>query len=190
MSLLSKNNSLKSQSFAELLDNQSQVSYADITKDPLICDSSLLPHIALAKFANIDGMQESESRLYLKTFNKKILGTVGAVEDAARVCFEDSKIVEWFEDVENLKEGEFKLNIDFSSQQKYGEDEFLLSEKLIKKSKNVRSKFNCFNLLMPFIEINNYISVAKTSNVKLKNELIFKDSEVNISIQGAGIWTV
>jgi len=139
MSLLSKNNSLKNQSFAELLDIQSQVSYEDITKDSIICDSSLLPHIALIKGANIDEMQENEARAYLKTFNRKYIGTVGAVEDALKVYFDSPKVVEWFED-KSLLCGDFSIDLKIEDGcRKFNKTTLEKTEKLIKRTKNVRS---------------------------------------------------
>ena len=99
MNLLPNNSTLADQQFASLFDSKTTLSFKELYVDPLSCNSSLLEHIALLKGANIENMLESEARLYLSTFTKKSVGTVGAVEDAINVCFDDAKLVEWFEEV-------------------------------------------------------------------------------------------
>ena len=140
MSLLPNNATLKDEKFAHLLDSKSRVDYENITNDPLLCDASLLPHIALIKGANIDNMLEHEARAYLKTFRRKSLGTIGAVEDAVNVCFDEVKVVEWFED-DSLSVGEFNIEVSaIDGGNLYDMRVFNLCKNLIKKSKNVRSQ--------------------------------------------------
>jgi len=140
MSLLPNNSTLQAQRFASLLDNKSRVDYTDLTNDPLLCDASLLPHIALIKGANIDNMLEHEARAYLSTFKRKLLGTIGAVEDAVDVCFDEVKVVEWFED-DSLSVGEFNIEVSaIDGGNLYDMRVFNLCKNLIKKTKNVRSQ--------------------------------------------------
>jgi len=140
MSLLPNNSSLQAQKFAVLLDNRSRVDYTDLTNDPLLCDISLLSHIALIKGANIDNMIEHEARAYLKTFRRKSIGTIGAVEDAVNVCFDEVEIIEWFND-DSLSIGEFNIEVSaVDGGNLYDMRIFNLCKNLIKKSKNVRSQ--------------------------------------------------
>ena len=140
MSLLPKNSSLQEQKFASLLDNQSRVSYEDITNDPMLCDESLLPHIALIKGANIDNMLVHEARAYLKTFRRKLLGTIGSVEDAVESLFDEVKVIEWFND-DSLSVGEFNVEVSaVDGGNLYDMRIFNLCKRVIKKSKNVRSQ--------------------------------------------------
>lgn len=180
MSLLPSNSSYKDQLFAELLDKRSACNYSDVTTDPLKCDSSILPHIAVSKGANIEGMLEHEVRSYLSTFTKKALGTVGAVEDAVNVCFQDAKITEWFND-ENLTPGYFSVDMTIKADPSivYSDRLFSISNRLIKKAKNVRSHFKDFRIHLPMITAQVNVS---SSNDLLKvhpfmsiNELIVAD---------------
>jgi P2-related tail formation protein len=192
MSLLPNNSSLKDQKFAELFDIKSRVDYSDLKIDVMSCDKSILPHVALKIGANIDNMLESEARKYLSTFTKKAVGTVGAVEDAISSTLDNAQLVEWHQDKENLAVGFFGVTVQVQNDEsiKYDERLFYTSKRVIKENKNVRSKFDSFNLAMPLIGTNTYIAFGRTSNLKLKNDLAFKQGQVQINIQGAGIWTV
>jgi len=190
MSLLPKNTSLKDQQFAELLDGRSQVNYSDLKIDPLTCNISLLPHLAIIKGANIDNMAESEARTYLKTFSKKANGTVGAVEDAVNVLFDNAQLVEWFEDKERFKKGQFGVSVDVRNDDtKYDERLFSVSNRLIRTAKNVRSKFMGFDVKYPLVAGNISNSGGAVINIKLKNHLSFNGS-LNLNITGGVIWTV
>ena len=191
MNLLPNNSSYKEQKFAELFDKNSRVNYNDLKIDVRSCHKSILPHIALTLGANIDNMLESEARKYLETFSQKAIGTVGAVKDAVSSTLDNAKLVECHED-EALPLGYFGVTVQVlnDKSKKYDERLFSTSKRVIKENKNVRSKFDSFNLAMPLIGTKIYTAVAKTSNLKLNNDLTFKDSEVQIHIQGAGIWTV
>ena len=152
MSLLPLNSKVIDQNFAEIIDTRSRVDFSDVSIDTLICDSSLLPHIAFSKGANIDNMTESESRLYLKNFRRKSLGTVGAVEDAINVCWDNAHLVEWFNDG-TLDKGMFRIDVTLKADttKVYDNRLFALSNRLIKEAKNVRSKVDSFNIKLPTI---------------------------------------
>jgi P2-related tail formation protein len=142
MSLLPKNSTLQDQDFAKIIDSQSVLDFSDISFDPMVCDASLLPHIAFMIGANIDNMEEDEARLYLKTYNRKLLGTVGAVEDAARVYFDNAQIIEWFEDKE-LEKGYFSLFIDVKDDTRfYNLKTVHKAVREMRKNKNVRSQLS------------------------------------------------
>ena len=68
MSLLPKNSSLRDQRFASFLDDRNRCNYSDLDTNPLTCDSSLLPHIALIKGVNIENMTDR----YIKIFEELI----------------------------------------------------------------------------------------------------------------------
>lgn len=70
-----------------------------LTINPLDCEKSLLPHLALALDVNIDGLDEDEQRAYLQNAReiKKYAGSVYAVRTAASSIFKDVKLLQWFD---------------------------------------------------------------------------------------------
>ena len=180
MSLLPKNSSLQEQKFASLLDTQSRVSYEDITNDPMLCDESLLPHIALIKGANIDNMLVHEARAYLKTFRRKLLGTIGSVEDAVNAVWADAKVIEWMNE-DSLEVGMFRVDVTLKADTSlvYDDRLFSLSKRLIKKSKNIRSQLESFDIHLPLITAEVLVSSGsdplKVSPFMSINELIISD---------------
>ena len=182
--LLPSNNSFKDQNFAKFLDDAIRMDYTNLNIDPLTCDISLLPHLALEKGADIDLMTELEVREYIKLFERKPLGTLGAVEDVAKVHFKNPKIVEWFED-KTLKKGMFRLDVELESTKRYGIDLFTSSARIINKSKNVRSKLDSFNLKLETKTKDILMAHALVSNIALKNKLDFEQAKtkINLSMQ-------
>jgi len=81
------------------LNTLSKFDTSNLTINPLKCDVSLLPHLALLLDVNIDGFDEEEQRLYLKNAReiKKYAGTVYAVRMAANSIFDDVKVLQWFD---------------------------------------------------------------------------------------------
>lgn len=191
MSLIPYNETKKNQLFADLIDAKSVVDYVDLNIHPLTCNISLLPHIALREGANINGMFESEARLYLNTFSKENTGTIGAVEDAVNVHFKDAQVIEWFEDKENLAKGMFRIDVNTKADNSviYDDRLFSSSTRLINSSKNVRSKLDFVNLKLSQKEMNIKNSGGAVINIKLKNELAF-NSELQINLKGGIIWTI
>jgi len=190
MSLLPQNSKTVDQKFAVIIDTRSRVDYSDIDTDPFACDASLLPHIAFSKGANIDNMTESEARAYLKTFKRKALGTVGAVEDAINVCFDDAKLIEWFED-SNLEVGMFNIDVDLKSDTSlvYDGRLFSLSTRLINSAKNVRSKLNNINIKINSLSKFDYLFYT-TADIKISNNLSFKQSTINFFLITQNITTI
>src|SRR3989339_63712 len=189
MNLLPNNSTLADQQFASLFDSKTTLSFKELYVDPLSCNSSLLEHIALLKGANIENMLESEARLYLSTFTKKSVGTVGAVEDAINVCFDDAKLVEWFEDKENLKRGMFNVDVNLKNDTSliYDDRLFSLSTRLINNAKNVRSKLDAFTLKIQSAGHVGYTS-ALVQDINLKNDFEFKDeASVDLFLLSASI---
>lgn len=186
MSLLPNNTSLKDQQFAVLIDDKSKVDYADLTKDPLNCHASLLPHLALEKGANIDNLSEKEARQYLSTFNKKAIGTVGAVENAINVFFQDAKLIEWHKDPE-LEKGFFRVDMTVKADNTmtYDQRTFTLLNRLINKSKNVRSKLAGYEISFPpvvaTVKISSCNDPVQVHPFMSIDELITSDA---ISLQG------
>jgi P2-related tail formation protein len=189
--LLSKNHSLLDQNFAVFLDKAAVMNYDDLKINVLTCDVSLLPHIAVQKGADISGMYENEAKLYLSTFSKKFIGTIGAVEDAVNVHFENAKVVEWFEDKDNLKRGMFRIDADIDADKNKIFDDrlFFLSKRLVNSAKNVRSKLDFINLKLSQQQLNIKNGGGAVINIKLKNELNF-NSELNLNLTGGIAWTI
>jgi P2-related tail formation protein len=189
MNLLPNNSTLADQQFASLIDSKSTLSFKELYVNPLSCNSSLLEHIALLKGANIENMLESEARLYLSTFTKKSVGTVGAVEDAINVCFDDAKLVEWFDDKENLKRGMFNVDVNLKNDTSliYDDRLFSLSTRLINNAKNVRSKLDAFTLKIQSAGHVGYTS-ALVQDINLKNDFEFTGrASVDLSLLSASI---
>lgn len=88
----------------------------DTTKlsiNPLDCDLSVLPHLALALDVNIEGLNESESRVYLQNAReiKKYIGSVYAVNIAAASIFDEAiKVEPW--NLHNGVPGTYKILLD------------------------------------------------------------------------------
>jgi len=190
MSLLPNNSTLQAQRFASLLDDKSRVDYTDLTNDPLLCDVSLLPHIALIKGANIDNMLEHEARAYLKTFRRKSLGTIGAVEDAVNAVWADARVIEWMDD-STLDKGMFRVDVNIKADTSlvYDDRLFSLSKRLIKKSKNIRSQLESFDIHLPLITAEVQVS-SGSDPLKFRpfmsvNELIVSD---DISMNGGWMY--
>ena len=191
MSLLPNNSTKKDQLFAEILDNKSSIGFDDLKIDVMTCNISVLPHIALEKGANIDGMLEHEARLYLKTFTKKYIGTIGAVEDAMNACFNNAELIEWFQD-DFLEAGEFNICVDVKNDLSlvYGKRLFSLSKRLINDSKNVRSKLNSFELKIKS-EGDLYFQKALVQNVNLQNNYKYKEaSDLEVELKRASVLDV
>jgi len=191
MSLLPNNETKISQNFAQFIDEKSKVDYSDIGIEPLSCDASLLPHLALIKGANINGMLESEARQYLNTFSKKAIGTIGAVKDAVDVHFKDAVVIEWYQDKENLAKGMFRIDVNTKTDKNviYDERLFSLSNRLIQNSKNVRSKLDSFNMKLPLLTENLYVKSSSISTIQLANKIDLKNT-INLKIGGAVVWTI
>ncbi len=155
MQLLPSNSSLQEQKFAQFLDEVAKEDYGVLSICPLECKASLLPHLALWVGVDISDLEESEAREYIKkaiqTKTKK--GTVGAVEEVLKSIFSEAVLKEWFED-DSLKKGEFKahLTIKPDPSLKYGEKKFEAIKRLINQTKNVRSHFAGFDVVLPPIE--------------------------------------
>ena len=81
------------------LNTLSKFDTSKLTINPLKCDVSLLPHLALALDVNIDGLDEDEQRAYLQNAReiKKYAGSVYAVKTAASSIFKDVKLLQWFD---------------------------------------------------------------------------------------------
>jgi len=188
MSLLPLNSKNIDQHFAEFLDSRSRVDFSDVSIDPLTCDASLLPHIAFSKGANINNMIESEARAYLKTFKRKALGTVGAVEDAINVCWDEAHLVEWFED-DSLDKGKFRVDITLKSDtlKVYDNRLFALSNRLIKESKNVRSHIDSFNIRMPTITAEVKVS-SGVNPLKLHPFMSISEMIVSDAVNSESAW--
>ncbi len=191
MNLLPKNETKISQNFAQFIDEKSRVDYSDIGIEPLSCDASLLPHLALIKGANINGMLESEARQYLSTFSKKAIGTIGSVKDAVDVHFKDAVVTEWYQDKENLAKGMFRIDVNTKADAGviYDDRLFSSSTRLINSSKNVRSKLDFVNIKLSQQTAENKIGGGAIINIKLKNELAF-NSELKLNLIGGIIWTI
>jgi len=191
MSLLSTNETKMNQNFADLIDRKSIVDYTDLEINPLTCNISILPHIALIKNANINGMLENEARQYLKTFSTKKTGTIGAVEDAVNVCFEDAKVTEWYQDKENLAKGMFRIDVNIKADKNviYDERLFSLSTRLIENSKNVRSKLKKISLKLPNGNTNINEFAGGVFGVNLQSVLQM-NSKTNITLKGGAVWLV
>ena len=188
MSLLPLNSKIIDQNFAEIIDTRSRVDFSDVSIDPLACDSSLLPHIAFSKGANIDNMLESETRAYLKTFKRKALGTVGAVEDAINVCWDEAHLVEWFED-DNLDKGKFIVDVTLKADTSkvYDNRLFALSNRLIKESKNVRSHIDSFKIRMPTITAEVKVS-SGVNPLKLHPFMSISEMIVSDAVNSESAW--
>jgi hypothetical protein len=136
-------------------------------------------------------MLEGEIRQYLSTFTKKIVGTAGAVEDAMNVCFDDAKLVEWFDDRENLKRGMFNIDVNLKDDLnlKYDDRLFLLSTKLLNNAKNIRSKLNSFNIKINSagrIDCFNY----SVTDIKLSSEPSFEYQQCDLFLAGQSTSTI
>jgi len=190
MSLLPKNSSLQAQRFAVLLDTRSRVDYKDLSNDPMLCDASLLPHIAVIKGANIDNMLEHEARAYLKTFRRKSLGTIGAVEDAVNAVWDEAHVIEWMSD-DSLEVGMFRVDVTLKADTSliYDDRLFYLSKRLIKKAKNIRSQLESFDIHLPLITaevlVSNGSDPLKVSPFMSINELIISD---DIPLNGGWVY--
>ncbi len=176
MSLLPLNQSKQNQAFASLIDEKTYISYDGLKIDPLTCDVSFLEHIAIKKGADISNLSEKEARVYLSTFDKRFNGTVKAVKDAIDVFFQDSSLVEWFDD-ENLKKGTFRVDMFIQPQrEKYDKKTFDLLNRLINNSKNVRSKLAGYKIKFPpavaVVEVGVYPDILKVHPYMDINELI------------------
>ena len=148
----------------------------------------MLPHIAFAKGANIDNMLESEARLYLKNFKRKALGTVGAVEDAVNVCWDDAHLVEWFED-STLEKGKFRIDVTLKADttKVYDDRLFSLSNRLIKEAKNVRSQVDSFNIKLPTITAEVRVS-SGVDPLKLHPFMSIDEMIVSDGVESRGAW--
>ena len=166
-----------------------KLSKSDFNLLPQSCKKELLPHLAYMYRLDINGLKEQEIRDYISaTFEiKKYQGTHYATRLALQSIFSEALLVDFDE---NLEPYYFRADVKVQSKKAYGEDNFLLAIKLIDESKNARSKFDSFNLKMPLIGTNTHINTGGTQNIKMNNELHFKDAVVQINIQGAGLWTV
>jgi phage tail P2-like protein len=190
----------------------------NLTTIPKDTPVEILPYLAYMLDVDIKSLEVSEQRILIQNALEihRHKGTIRSVKLALKSIFNNAEISEWFNN-SNLEPYHFEVIFSLRANDKtsYSEAKFRKVEKLINSSKNVKSVFNGFNLKMPLIGTNTYIAVGRTSNLKLKNELTFKKSEVpliigvggktdikmrndlafkqsqvQINIQGAGIWTV
>ncbi len=188
--ILSPSDSKKNHDFANLLDAKSTVNYFDLQISPLTCESSYLPHLALIAGVNIDGMLETEARAYINTFDPSNTGTVGAVKDVVNVCFQDAKLIEWFE-VDDLDRGMFRINVNIKADKNaiYDERLFSVSNRLLNNSKNVRSKLKSINLSLPdaSLKFNNFCGGVFGAKLRGKFEMI---ATANLKIKGGVVWMV
>lgn len=86
---------------------------SQLTVDPLKCDASLLPHLALALDVSIAGLDENEARAYLQNSReiKKYIGSTYAVKKAASSIFgDDIEVQPW--NKHNGEAGTYKFIID------------------------------------------------------------------------------
>jgi len=162
--LLPSNSSLREQKFAQFLDARVREDYSCLDTDPLKCEASILPHLAVWLGVDIDGLSESESRAYLKSalLSRTKKGTVGVVEDALNSVFDNSKVVEWWEDGE-LDKGTFDVEVVLESDvnKVYDGKKFETAKGLMDKSKNVRSHLKQFKVKMPPVTVTVAVSTLK-----------------------------
>lgn len=84
-----------------------------LTINPLYCDVSVLKHLAFSLDVSIEGLTESEARVYLQNAReiKKYIGSPYAVKKAASTIFgNDIKVQTW--DKHNGVPGTYKILLD------------------------------------------------------------------------------
>lgn len=190
MQLLPSNSSLREQKFASFLDEMAKEDYDVLSICPLECKAFLLPHLALWLRVDIDGLEESEAREYLKSAltNRTKKGTVGVVEDSIKPFFRKSVLIEWFNDNE-LKRGEFKINVSSLKNMTYDKEQNILIRKVIESAKNVRSHLKSINFNIDY-ENKAYVSSALNMQVELTNEWKLSWNNKNINYTGGVAWQI
>jgi len=191
--LLSPNTKLLEQKFANFIEESSIQDFKLLSIDPMICDTSLLGHLALAYNLNIEKMKEKEIRAFIKRFlkNESILGTAKAVENTLSVVFQNAKLIEWFE-ADDLEVGEFRIGVTVKADEniKYDARKFSLSNRLINEAKNVRSHLKDFEVKLPDSHCDIAMFGAGAVDIKLSKKLTPLAGAVNTFIGGYAIWNI
>lgn len=88
-----------------------------LTVNPLFCDVSLLPHLALSLDVSIVGLDETEARTYLQNAReiKKYIGSKYAVNKAASSIFGDKVKVEPWDAFKGVR-GTYRVVVDVGSE--------------------------------------------------------------------------
>lgn len=188
-----------------------------VSVDPKSCHVGVLPFLAWECDVDISGVSESTAREMIQAaFDAmQYAGTTKALQDNVTALSDESKVVEWYE-----YDGDayhFKADVIVSDMNKrFGENLFAKMDATANKYKNVRSKFDGFNIMLRDADGKVEVAGAGTLSAKLANELSLdynsfgaidvatvclmnvKTSntievvypQTDINIQGAGIWTI
>ena len=107
-----------------------------ITLDPMSCDASLLPHLALDLDVSIVGLDEDEARTYLSNAReiKRLTGSVWAVNKAASSVFGKNIKVQPWNKVGTVP-GTFKIEVDVTEQKSVTDENLNKTIRLIDAAK-------------------------------------------------------
>lgn len=107
-----------------------------VTLDPMKCDPSLLPHLALDLDVSILGLDEDEARAYLVNAReiKRLTGSVWAVNKAASSVFGENIKVQPWNQVGTVP-GTFKIEVDVTEQKSVTEENLNKTIRLIDAAK-------------------------------------------------------
>lgn len=157
-----------------------------VTLDPMKCDASLLPHLALDLDVSILGLDEDEARAYLVNAReiKRLTGSVWAVNKAASSVFgENIKVKPW--NKIGTVPGTFKIEVDVTEQKSVTEENLNKTIRLIDAAKPESRHLAGITVNMKNSGMYNTRAVTQTSEVGSVFPKALEDIETSINHKSA-----
>lgn len=153
-----------------------------VTINPLVCDESLLPHLALDLDVSILGLEEDEARIYLANAReiKRLTGTVWAVNTAAASVFGNNiKVKPWNE--LGIDPGTFKIQVDVTPNKSVTDENLNKVIRLVADSKPESRHLAGITINMKTSGMHNYACITRSSENIVVMPKILKDIEVGVT---------
>ncbi len=156
-----------------------------LTVDPLKCDASLLPHLAVALDVSIAALDENEARVYLQNSReiKKYIGSTYAVKKAASSIFgDDIEVQPW--NKHNGEAGTYKFIIDANGKP-VNDENINKTISLVDQAKRKSAHLSAITVNMKNSGMYNTRAVTQTSEIGSVFPKALEDIETSINHKSA-----
>ncbi|WP_419768586.1 phage tail protein I [Arcobacter sp.] len=153
-----------------------------VTINPLDCDASLLPHLALDLDVSILGLDEMEARKYLQNAREiiRLHGTVWAVNSAASSVFGDEIEVEPWNKHDGVA-GTYKIKVNVTPEKSVTDENLNKTIRLIDDAKPESRHLSGITINMKNSGMHKYAAIIKSRESITVKPKILKDIEMNVT---------
>jgi len=152
-----------------------------LTINPLECDESLLPHLAVDFDVSIAGLSVDEARTYLSNARqiKKYIGSKYAVRKAAEAIFGDEIKVEPWNEHEGVP-GTYKIKVNVTPQKSVTDENLNKAQTLIKAANRKSCHLSGITINMKNSGMHKYACITQSRESISVLPKILKDIETNV----------